>query len=156
MGLDMYLYREAYVQNWNHNPKKYKVSVKFNENKHPFINPDKVCYIREEVGYWRKANAIHNWIVQHCADGVDECQDIHVEEQLLIELRDTCQKVLDDNSLADELLPTSSGFFFGSTQYDEWYFNGLKHTIDIINGALVEGELPQGVYTPSYIYKASW
>ena len=156
MGLDMYLYRESYVKNWNHNPEKYKVSVKFNENKHPFINPDKVCFIREEVGYWRKANAIHNWIVQNCADGVDECQDIDVEEQLLIELRDTCQKVLDDNSLADELLPTSSGFFFGSTEYDEWYFDGLRHTIDIINGALVEGELPKGVYTPSYIYKASW
>ena len=28
----------------------------------------------EEVAYWRKFNALHNWFVQNCQDGVDECQ----------------------------------------------------------------------------------
>ena len=155
MGLDMYLYRESYVENWEHNNDKHKVSVKFNGKNHPYINPDKVAYIREDVGYWRKANAIHDWIVQNCADGVDECQHITVSGEQLIELRDTCQKVLDDNSIAEELLPTSTGFFFGGIEYDEWYFKGLKDTIDIINNALVD-DVPKGMCTPSYIYLASW
>ena len=42
-------------------------------------------------------------------------------------IRLICDKVLDDNSLAEELLPTRSGFFFGSTDYDEWYFEDIKY-----------------------------
>jgi hypothetical protein len=34
--------------------------------------------------------------------------------------------VLADHSLAQELLPTQSGFFFGSTDYDEWYFSDVE------------------------------
>ena len=36
------------------------------------IKFDRVCYIEESVGYWRKANAIHNWFVANCDKrGVD-------------------------------------------------------------------------------------
>lgn len=41
--------------------------------------------------------------------------------------------------LAEELLPTTSGFFFGGTDYDEWYVNDLKRTIDQIDRVLVAG-----------------
>ena len=37
-----------------------------------------------------------------------------------------CEQVLKDNSLAQELLPTKSGFFFGDTDYDDWYFHDVK------------------------------
>ena len=39
---------------------------------------------------------------------------------------DRCEQVLQDHSLANELLPTQSGFFFGSTDYDDWYFSDVK------------------------------
>lgn len=39
---------------------------------------------------------------------------------------DKCEQVLQDHSLADELLPTQSGFFFGGTDYDDWYFSDVK------------------------------
>jgi len=39
---------------------------------------------------------------------------------------DRCERVLADHSLAGELLPTQSGFFFGSTDYDDWYFGDVK------------------------------
>ena len=42
------------------------------------------------------------------------------------ELLDRCNKVLGDHSLADYLLPTKDGFFFGGTAYDEWYFDDVK------------------------------
>ena len=37
-----------------------------------------------------------------------------------------CEQVLKDHSLAHSLLPTQSGFFFGSTDYDDWYFSDVK------------------------------
>ena len=36
--------------------------------------------------------------------------------------------MLSDRSQAEELLPTTSGFFFGSTEYDEYYFEELERT----------------------------
>jgi len=125
--------------------------------------------INEQVGYWRKANAIHNWFVENIQDGEDDC-DYHrpITECDLEDLRDTCQEVLDslglvdgkvangytidenmqkvynyedgmvatNTELAEELLPSCSGFFFGSTDYDEYYAEDLKDTIDICNKVL--------------------
>lgn len=123
---------------------------------------------KEEIGYWRKANQIHNWFVNHVQDGEDDC-DYHneVTKEILEELLDTCKTVLascelvdgkiqngerfengkwipamvdgkyvKDPSVAMKLLPTASGFFFGGTNYDEWYVDDIKNTIDIITQAL--------------------
>jgi hypothetical protein len=40
---------------------------------------------------------------------------------------------------ADEvaaLLPTQGGFFFGATEYDNWYMRGIEYTIDILTRVL--------------------
>ena len=42
------------------------------------------------------------------------------------DLIDRCEQVLKDHSLAHSLLPTQSGFFFGGTDYDDWYFSDVK------------------------------
>lgn len=93
--------------------------------------------IIEQVGYWRKANHIHAWFVDNVQDGEDDC-DYHneVTKDDLEYLLDICQRVLDDHSLADALLPTQSGFFFGGTEYDEYYFDDIKDTIEIIKNVL--------------------
>jgi len=39
---------------------------------------------------------------------------------------DRCERVLKNHELANELLPTQSGFFFGGTDYDDWYFSDVK------------------------------
>jgi len=39
---------------------------------------------------------------------------------------DRCERVLKDNKLASELLPTQSGFFFGGTDYDQYYFEDVE------------------------------
>jgi hypothetical protein len=93
--------------------------------------------IMEQVGYWRKANHIHAWFVDYVQDGIDDC-DYHneVTKEDLEDLLDICQRVLDDHSLADELLPTQSGFFFGGTEYDEYYFEDIENTIGIIKNVL--------------------
>jgi hypothetical protein len=47
-----------------------------------------------EVGYWRKANAIHGWFVRECGNNVDECQEIPVSMIKLLELQALCLTAL--------------------------------------------------------------
>lgn len=107
--------------------------------------------VKVTVGYWRKANAIHNWFVQNLANGVDECQEIYVEREQLKELRDTANEVLTHIHTAPQLLPTASGFFFGGTEYDEWYVEGLKETVEILDRVLKD--VPKDW---EFYYRASW
>jgi len=44
------------------------------------------------------------------------------------------QTVIADHSMAPTVLPTSSGFFFGSTDYDEWYFSDLERELTAFQG----------------------
>ena len=78
------------------------------------------------VMYWRKANAIHNWFVRELADEVDDCRPLELTVDRLRDLVKLCERVVDDNSKAEELLPTGEGFFFGGTEYDEYYFEGHR------------------------------
>ena len=110
-----------------------------------------------EVAYWRKANAIHAWFERNCANGeLEDCTFIDVTEDDLLKLLSTCNLVLSrietDSSYAEELLPTQSGFFFGSTEYDNWYIEDLKETIDIINRVLDETDFNE----ESIAYYAWW
>ena len=88
------------------------------------------------MGYWRKVNSVHNWFVKNCGGSVDECQSMYVNRQHLEELRDLCKQILADHSLAEELLPTQGGFFFGSTEFDSYYFTDLEYTVKVIDRCL--------------------
>jgi hypothetical protein len=60
-------------------------------------------------------------------------------------------KATNTQVLDDPLAPTA-GFFFGSTEKDEWYYHALEYTVDMINSLLaydIDDEL-------TYYYQASW
>lgn len=155
MGLDMYLTKRHYVKNWNHRDEKFDVSVKVNGEKHPGIKPENVSYITEEVGYWRKANHIHNWFVENVQGGVDECQESYVERSQLIELMELCKLIKEDPSSASTALPTVGGFFFGDEEYDKYYFDQIDQTIEILENELEMNQL-EGIRSPEYYYQSSW
>ena len=138
MGLDMYLNKKTYVKQWDHQSPEEKYEVVVTKGGKPVdgIKASRVKYIEEEVGYWRKANQIHRWFVENVQEGKDDCGDYYVGDNQLQELLDVCKKVTADNSLAESLLPSASGFFFGGTNYDEWYFEDVKNTITILEDAL--------------------
>ena len=53
---------------------------------------------------------------------------IPITQDDLDALTSDIEQVLTSHALALELLPTASGFFFGSTDYDGYYFEVLRDT----------------------------
>ncbi len=133
MGLDMYLYGVEYHSKYDDNE----------EN-------DKSYYIMTEEIYWRKANQIHKWFVINVQDGIDNCAMYYVSKESLCKLKEQCEKVLKNKELANILLPTNSGFFFGSTEYDEWYFEDLEYTVEKLDELLKEEKYNW------FKYQSSW
>jgi hypothetical protein len=103
-----------------------------------------------EYAYWRKFSALHLWFVHNVQGDVDDCGDYLVTKEHLESLLDTLRKVNDDT--ASELFPTGRGFFFGSTDYDEWYFQDVKETIDLFERTLLEFDFDE----EELWYYSSW
>lgn len=156
MGLDMFLNAKRYLYDFNNADKPLKEEmVKLFPELQVYLSGDErdgspINEVKAEVGYWRKANQIHSWFVQNVQDGKDDCKSYYVDREQLQELKTLCERVLADNSLANELLETTDGFFFGSLDYDEYYFSDLRQTVEIVNKAL---SLPDSWY---FEYHASW
>ena len=153
MGLDMFLYAKRYMGWEFHADTKTKASEvqKIFPELEPFgKDGNPVSYVVANVGCWRKANAIHRWFVENVQNGNDDCQTYFVPREHLVTLRQICRDVLADNSKAEELLPTQSGFFFGGTAYGEDYLYTVENTADIIDICL---ELPNEW---DFEYQASW
>ena len=159
MGLDMYLSGKKYMSKYFDAEDTGRIA-KVNEV-FGVVGEEDGDYGAQEVtfrvAYWHKANAIHKWFVDKCQGGVDECQETYVDREQLKELSETCKTVLADMSKAEELLPSESGFFFGSTDYDEWYFKDLEYTATEIEKLLsIEKPEGRGYYPWSYVYHSSW
>ena len=137
MGLDQYLYAKKFAHggDWGtDDDKQLFASLVATSKVEEFMDTDfPTAFIEVKVAQWRKQNAIHQWFVSNCQNGEDDCRSTHVGREQLEELRNLCREVLADPTLADELLPTSNGFFFGSTDYSEWYIEGLTYTADTID-----------------------
>lgn len=53
------------------------------------------------------------------------------------ELLSKCKEVLLNHSKGSELLPTTSGFFFGSTDYDKYYYRDVENVKNWIEDKLI-------------------
>jgi len=181
MGLDMYLTKKTYIgAEYEHREVKADINITV-MGKPVKIDPKKVSYIQESAMYWRKANHIHNWFVQNIQDGDDNCAEYPVSREELKALLDTCKKVANslkespttkkkfkigfsggkdlfedydvftNTEVAEELPPTSSGFFFGGTEYGRYYLKDLEETIKGLEEILADTDT-----NASYYYQSSW
>ena len=150
MGLDMYLTKKYYVQNWQHTTPENKHEITITKGGLATAIPtDKIINIEtEEI---RLSTAIHQWFVDNVQDGVDNCGDSYVDRGELRNLLGVIETVLKDHSKASELLPTTEGFFFGGTEYDEYYFAELEHTQKQLSLLLVS-DTGEG----DFYYNSSW
>lgn len=174
MGLDMYLTARIYVSDYEHTkelePETYK---KAQDIKALFPNiPTEggSIYISLPVGYWRKANHIHKWFVDNVQEGEDNCAEYYVSIENLKELKEACEstiayldtlekeynkeypdyyefKNVDENAIP---LQTTSGFFFGNTEYDSYVYADTVYTLEKINQIL---ENPSNI---QIYYQSSW
>ena len=108
--------------------------------------------VSTQSAYWRKANQIHVWFVDNVQEGEDDCGEHWVKPTQLQELLDLCKQVVNDPLQAEDLLPTGEGFFFGSDAYDEYYFEQIQYTIEVLEHLL------DNAYTTDYdfYYHSSW
>ena len=128
MSLDMYLNKNTYVGSS-------KNQLNINGIKSQIQIP-RVKYIVEEIAVWRKANAIHQWFVNNVQDGEDDNRLYDVSTEQLKQLLTLCRQVLKDPNKASDLLPTQGGFLFGSTEYDDEYFQNLDYTARVFEAEL--------------------
>ena len=173
MGLDMYLTANEYVSRTKRDssglrpdtPEQNELFVELSNRRKGWV--DQAGYsgisISYPAAYWRKANAIHNWFVRNVQDDRDECQKSYVSAQDLRDLRHACLSVLAVKHRGDDVigftaeevgLAPKAGFFFGSQEFDEWYFGDLQYTVDTIN-KLENNGLFDNAWTDIY-YQASW
>lgn len=152
MGLDMYLNARRFLWIFSNGTGEDAEIGKAISAAIPEAGNMRPSTVEFEAIYWRKANAIHKWFVDNVQDGVDDCRSYYVSRDNLRNLLEVCETVLKDNSRAEELLPSQSGFFFGGTDYDERYFKDLQHTRDKINELLSRPDFDKF----DFQYQSSW
>ena len=137
---------------------------------------------KDELIYWRKSNQIHKYFCDYgeeieeqreyiiskknIEDLLSLCKEIK-EKVILKEGKIQIGQRLTENGwepilgdgkyisnpeICEELLPTTSGFFFGSTDYDEYYLNDIEYTKNKIE--LILKTLDFDKY--DLVYLASW
>jgi len=144
MGLDMYLYKRTYVQKWEHHTpdKTFDVSVKRGGVTYPNVKSERIVYVIEQVGYWRKFHPLNEWFFNHCSDNSTE---FYVGRQKLIEVLGVLK--LQKENPKEEIL---NNFVNNSGDSDEWYQHQLDRTIPMLEEILSEDD------EDDFIYSASW
>ena len=154
MGLDMYLTAKRYL--WSHSEQDKEIAKRIADLVE--VEPDFESKFRgasfcpKEVSidamYWRKANMIHQWIVDNIQEGEDDCKEYYVPREDLETLLANCVNALTNRD--GDILPPSSGFFFGSTAIDEYYWQDLEDTVKGLEKALSLSDEWE------FAYRASW
>lgn len=169
MGLDMFLSVKEYVNRTDGYGPSAPKREEFNRivadaGLDKFVNDPRTniygANVSVTAAYWRKANHIHNWFVLNVQRGEDDCKEYYVGVDKLKELISVCAEVLlnkDDKVFCEDLLPTGDGFFFGSTEYGEWYFDDVQYTYDRLKEIveLLESKSANG-YFYDVTYQSSW
>ena len=165
MGLDMYLSARKYINKIDWSALNKQTDLDYSAATFPQWNNiveaaglDHVANANDIYGvnvsvncaYWRKVNSVHNWFVQNVQNGEDDCGEYYVSHDKLKELLTTARQTLFHKD--PSLLAPVGGFFFGSTDIDEWYWHGIKDTIKQLSKLT---ELPD-FEDLSFYYQSSW
>lgn len=171
MGLDMYLYARKYVSGVNYGrDAENGFQATLNQELDTIIEtvgltradlePDlPSAIVSVKVLQWRKANAIHDWFVNNVQRGEDDCKDYYVSRESLEDLLATLGQALqareggDDTGMTiEDILPTAQGFFFGSEEYDDYYWEYVSDTYEAINALLNNSKFEDF----DFEYSSSW
>jgi hypothetical protein len=151
----MYLTAEIYVSPYDFSDGDMRHNELFDAihnalpNNYPVSEDAGGFYVGIPVAYWRKFNALHGLIVDNYADGVDNCQQITLTRKNIADIKETLETAINFPEDAKMFLPPKAGFFFGSQECDEWYWDKVKETVKVLTELL---KSPYEVFK----YEASW
>ena len=150
MGLDMYLYARKHIANFDFIPGDRKQNTEIKSALGFSANDFESVAVSLEVAYWRKANYIHKWFVDNVQEGIDNCGEYWVSNEKMQELYDTCVRALETKDAT--ILSPTDGFFFGSTDIDQWYWDDIESTKENIKSLLEDKRLVEY----DFYYRSSW
>ena len=105
--------------------------------------------VYDELAYYRKVNFLYRYFSDYMdANGIMAVVDKYAIEDII----ECCKEVLADNSKAEELLPTVNGFFFGSTEYDKYYFKEVAQVLKDFEKILQEYDMENYFYFGYFSY----
>lgn len=91
---------------------------------------------RTNIGYFRKVNFLVKFFEEKGLD-VENQTPLEISKEDVNDLLSRCEEVLNDHSKGPELLPTMDGFFFGSTDYNSYYYKDVESVRDYIKEQLL-------------------
>ena len=175
MGLDMYLNKKIYVspQTVYLTGMDLETKILANGVEYSKFNPEKVTYVTEEVAYWRKFNALHNWFVKNVQNGEDDCEEYSVYLEDFVKLQLCLSLVLDAQNtclvgrLSEEErdviccdnFPPTEGFFFGSREINDFYWEDVvstKRIVESIIRQINQSIIDKDSLLINYYYRSSW
>ena len=113
----------------------------------------------DDCGYYEVTKADLKDLLETCKTVLENCElvDGQIADGVTFKNGEAITnyvegKYVKDDSVARMLLPTTSGFFFGGTDYDEWYVKDIKNTIDIITEVLENTDFENEMIC----YTSSW
>lgn len=120
--------RKVICRNYDHKIYPFTKSVlPLDELKKALANEVEMWWEQYDA-YFRKVNFIFNFYENTLGTMKEQWYALTTAEDI-DDLIYRCERVLKDHSKAPELLPTQSGFFFGSTDYEDWYFEDVKYCL---------------------------
>ena len=175
MGLDMYLNKKIYVRPNSHMSKElnFETRILSNGMYYSKFNPEKVTYVTQEVAYWRKFNALHDWFVKNVQNGEDDCKEyaVYLEDfvklqlclSLVLDAQNTCLagrlSEEERDAICLENFPPTGGFFFGSKEIDDFYWEDVVSTKRIVESIIIQinqSIIDKDSILIDYYYRSSW
>jgi hypothetical protein len=141
MGLDMYLYKRTYVQKWEHQKPEnsFDVNVKRGGVTYPNVKPERIVYVIEQVGQWRKFYPLNEWFFDNCGIG-NESREFNVDREKLVEVL---------NLLKEQVGNPDKDMLNGMNE-NKWHYEQAEETIELLNEILSEDD------SDDFYYYASW
>lgn len=109
-----------------------------------------------EVAYFRKYNFLIPAMEKILETKIENGQFYNVDEEVIKKLRDRCKLVMENHDYAKELLPTTEGFFFGNTDYDEYYFNDVEQVYNECNKMLENMSKSDESENQDFVFCVDW
>lgn len=158
MGLDMFIYKVRKTDHsvkelskLDNNPKEDDPAIaEFLPLYTPFESMPDYKSIFKQVAYWRKFNALHQWFVTHVQLGIDNCNLYELDQDVLR----SCHDILEEAFYKKNhyILPPTQGFFWGSTEIDDYYWNNVEEAIQTISHLIDDTDWA----TERLFYQSSW